>query len=184
MWPRCSRPTRIDHRSRVGGASSDPSATSVARGQPHLGARMRFAHHSRDRRVFLQARIVVADPLELAGKAARLVIRLCGELRDQLVRELRHIGELRPRPLERRSELLQEVTHSFLAARDAVRHEGAHLRPAQARGVPDRVVDLLDGRDVVVHEPQRPRHSASSRRSATKPSISFRTRRGFMPSDA
>ena len=42
-----------------------------------------------------------------------------------------------------------------LAAGDAIGLEQAHLRPAQAEGITDDVVDLLDARDVVVHEPER-----------------------------
>ena len=42
-----------------------------------------------------------------------------------------------------------------LAAGDAVGLEQAHLRPAQAEGIADDVVDLLDARDVVVDEPER-----------------------------
>ena len=42
-----------------------------------------------------------------------------------------------------------------LAACDPVRQERAHLRPAQAGAEADRIVHLLDRRDVVVHEPQR-----------------------------
>ena len=73
----------------------------------------------------------------------------------ELARQLRNIGQLRPRPLERRAELLEEVAHAVLAACDPVRQERAHLRPAEAGTEADRIVHLLDRRDVVVHEPER-----------------------------
>ena len=100
--------------------------------------------------------VVVAQALELAhGEPARLRVGLRGDLVDELVVELRDVGQLRPRPLQRGAELLEEVTHAFLAAGDAVRQERPHLRPAQTRPEPDRVVDLRHRGDVVVDEPER-----------------------------
>ena len=66
-----------------------------------------------------------------------------------------NVRQLRPRPLERRPELREEVPHAVLAARDPVGEERAHLRPAQAGAEADRVVDLLGRGDVVVDEPER-----------------------------
>ena len=98
----------------------------------------------------------VPQPLELARREpARLCVRLGGDRFHQLVGQLGNVGQVRPRPLERRPELAEEVAHSLLAAGDAVGEEGAHERPAQAGAVADRVVDLLDRRDPVVHEPER-----------------------------
>jgi hypothetical protein len=95
---------------------------------------------------------VVALALELAHAAAGgLSVGLLLELGEQLLGQLRNVGELCPRPLQRRAELLHEVPHSRLAACDPVEQERAHARPAKARTEADRVVDLLDGRDTVVH---------------------------------
>ena len=47
------------------------------------------------------------------------------------------------------------MPHPALAAGHPVGEERAHDRPPQPGAVADRVVDLRDGRDVVVHEPQR-----------------------------
>ncbi len=99
---------------------------------------------------------VVALPLERGGAAAAgLLVGLRRHPVEQLVRQLRDVHELRPRPLQRRPELREEVPHPRLAARDPVREERAHEGPAEPRPVADRVVDLGDGRDLVVHEPER-----------------------------
>ena len=99
---------------------------------------------------------VVAQALELAhGAARRLLVGLGDDAVEQLVGQLRHVGQLRPRPLQRRPELGHEVPHAALAAGDPVGEERAHERPAQPGAVADRVVDLPDRRDAVVHEPER-----------------------------
>ena len=99
---------------------------------------------------------VVALALELAERAAgRLRVGLGRDAVDQLVRQLRHVGELRPRPLERRAEVLEEAAHARVAAGHAVGEEGAHERPPEAGAEADRVVDLADGRDAVCDQPQR-----------------------------
>ena len=46
------------------------------------------------------------------------------------------------------------MAHVALAAGDAIREERAHLRPAEARPIADRVVDLAGRRDAVGDEPQ------------------------------
>jgi hypothetical protein len=99
---------------------------------------------------------VVAHLLQLTDRAvARLRVRLSHELVDQSIRQIRHVGQLRPRQAQRRPELRHEVAHAVLAAGDPVRQERAEERPAQAGAVADRVIYLLDGRDVVVDEPER-----------------------------
>ena len=47
------------------------------------------------------------------------------------------------------------MAHARFAARDPVGEERPHERPPQAGTEADRVVDLLDGGDVVGDEPQR-----------------------------
>ena len=79
----------------------------------------------------------------------------CDDLLEQLVGQLGHVRQLRPRPLQRRPELGHEVAHALLAAGDPVGHERPHERPPQARPEAHRVVDLRRGRDVVIHQPQR-----------------------------
>ena len=98
---------------------------------------------------------VVAQRFEFANRGgARLGIRLRTDRVEQFIGELRHVHELRPRPLERRAELGHEVAHARLAAGDAIDEERAHERPAQSRAETHRVVDLLGGGDAVVDEPQ------------------------------
>ena len=98
----------------------------------------------------------VAQLLELARRLpARLRVGLLGDLLHELVRQLGDVGQMRPRPLERRPELVEEMAHSLLTARDAIREVRPHERPAQAGAVADRVVHLLDRGDAVVDEPER-----------------------------
>ena len=117
-------------------------------------------------------------------QAAGLRVRLVGDLLDQRVVEVRHVHQLRPRPLQRRAELGEEVPHPRLAAGDAVGLEQAHLRPAQPEGVADDVVDLLDGRDVVVDEPQRLAPQRLEQAVADEGLDLRRITTGFMPSAA
>ena len=98
---------------------------------------------------------VVPKPGELANGAPRsLRVGLLGDA----VRE--RCGQLRPfdaRPGKRngRPELLQEVAHPRLAARETAEQEGAHDAPAKAGAEGDRLVDLRGGGDPVVHEMER-----------------------------
>ena len=99
---------------------------------------------------------IVSETLELANRApVRLRVGLALERCEQLVGQLGDVGQLRPRPLERRTELVHEMTHALVAPSDPVQQECAHDRPSQARAEANRVVDLLDGRDPVVDEPER-----------------------------
>ena len=102
----------------------------------------------------------VARPLELGdGPAGRLAVRAVDQLLPQLVGERRRFHP-RPRLEQRRPELVEAVRHPAFAAGEVERQPGADDRPAQARAVHDRPVDLLDGRftggDHVQHlAPQR-----------------------------
>ena len=93
---------------------------------------------------------------ELADRlAAGLRVGLVDEAVEQLVGQLGHVHQLRPRPLQRRAELRHEVPHACLAAGDPVGEERSHEAPPQPGAEADRVVDLRHGRDAVVHQPQR-----------------------------
>src|SRR3546814_18434207 len=81
---------------------------------------------------------------------AGLRIGLGGDEVDQLVGEVGHVGQLGPGPLQAGPELRHEVAHAGLAAGDAVGLEDAHLRPAQAEDIADRVVDLSRGGDAEI----------------------------------
>src|SRR5690606_6844722 len=89
--------------------------------------------------------VLVSDALEVPdGEAACLRVGLLGDLVHQLVSQFRHVGELRPRPFEAGAELRHEVAYAGLAAGNPVGLEQAHLRPAQAEGVADDVIQLRD----------------------------------------
>ena len=98
--------------------------------------------------------IVIAQPLELADRAAgRLRLRTGDHLVDEPFGELRRL-ELGPRPLQARSELPQHVAHAGLAAGEVVDEVGAHRGPAQARAVDDRIVQLAGSGHVLVDHVQ------------------------------
>src|SRR5690606_32391127 len=69
--------------------------------------------------------------------------------------EIRNVRQPRPWPGKRRSELGKKMAHARFAAGNAVDLEQAHLRPAQAEGMADDVVEFLDRRDSVADEPER-----------------------------
>ena len=132
-----------------GGAESSRPRSQARSVSPAPVSTPRNALEDRDQRV-------VAGLLELADRpSGRLLVGLRDEPVEQAVRELRHVGQLRPRPLERGAELRHEVAHPRVPAGDPVGEEGAHERPPQAGAVADRVVDLVHRRDSVVHEPER-----------------------------
>ncbi|MDE1187855.1 MAG: hypothetical protein PW844_15440 [Pantoea sp.] len=100
--------------------------------------------------------VFVADALQLADRAALgLLVGLLADLFDQRVVEIDNIGELRPGPGEAGAELGEEMPHARFAAGDPVGLEQAHLRPAQAEGIADDVVQRLDGADIVLDQPER-----------------------------
>ena len=99
---------------------------------------------------------VVAQHLELSDRAAgSLLVGLPDEAVEQLVGQLRNVHQLGPRPLQGRAELGHEVTHAGLTPGDAIGEERPHEAPAQPGAEADRVVDLLDRGDAIVHEPER-----------------------------
>ena len=71
------------------------------------------------------------------------------------MRQLGHVGELGPGPLECWAELLEEMRHPGLAAGEPVGLEQPHLRPAQAEALGDRLVDLPGRGDAVMDQPER-----------------------------
>ena len=88
-------------------------------------------------------------------RPAACCVRLRDEPIEQLVGELGDVGQLRPRPGQRRAELGHEVTHAGLAAGDPVGEERPHEAPAQPGAEADGVVDLLDRGHAVVDQPER-----------------------------
>ena len=181
---RCSRSTRGRPTvawSRRGCVGSTIVGECAARGleQPRLV----LAQHARLRRSVAHgapcsSATRLSSRIRSSSRTDRPVglrVRLRDDRVDQLVGQLRDVRQLRPRPLQRRPELREEVAHAVLAAGDAVRQERPHLRPAQPRPVADRVVDLArPSRRRRATSQSASRHSASSSRSATKPSISRR----------
>jgi len=112
---------------------------------------------------------------------ARLLVALARDRLDQLVGQL-GADELGPRPFHRGAELVEEMPHPLLAARQAVNEERAHERPAHPCAKADRVVDFRSRRDAVVDQPQRlAPHRFHQAVAAMNPSISLRTWRTFMP---
>src|SRR5262249_60647368 len=80
---------------------------------------------------------------------------LSNDFAQELPLERGAVPEPCPRPLQRRSKLLEEMTHAVGSAGDPIGEKRAHLRPAKPGAEADRVVDLLDRRGVVVDEPER-----------------------------
>ncbi len=57
--------------------------------------------------------------------------------------------------IEAGAELGEEVAHAGFAAGDPVGLEQTHLRPAQAKGIADHIVECLDVADIVLDQPER-----------------------------
>ena len=99
---------------------------------------------------------VVALRRQLGDRApAGLLVGLFDDPVDERRRQLGDVGELRPRPGEGRTELLDEVAHAGRPAGQPVHEERAHRAPPQPGAVADGVVDLSRGRHAVVHQPER-----------------------------
>ena len=107
---------------------------------------------------------VVVDPL---GQDARLPAELVRLFRRGAPLEQRAlvVGErlagadaVAAQGMQHRDEgvvaLALELAHAAVAGAP-VEQERSHARPEKPRAEADRVVDLLDGRDAVVHEPER-----------------------------
>ena len=105
-------------------------------------------HHRRD--------AFVAQALQLFGASpVRLRVGLAREFFNKVAGQLRNIGQLRPRQLQRRSELPQEMAHSAAAAAESECQESPHERPSDSASESHRVVNLLRRRNVVARQPQR-----------------------------
>ena len=85
----------------------------------------------------------------------RLRVGLAREFFDEVVGQLRHIGQLGPRQLQRGAELVQKVPHAALAAGQPEGQEGSHKSPAQPAAKAHGVVYFLHRCDVVARQPER-----------------------------
>src|SRR4029453_1262335 len=75
---------------------------------------------------------VVPNSLELLHRATGgLHLGLTLDRDEQFLGQLGNLGQVRPRPLEGRPELGNEVLKSTFPSRDAVGQERSHQRPAQ-----------------------------------------------------
>src|ERR1700722_6452229 len=100
--------------------------------------------------------VLVADPFKLSdGQAGRLLVRLSGHLLDQSLVEVDDVSKFGPRPFEAGAELSEEMAHAGFAARDAVGLKQTHLRPTQAKGIADHIIQRLDVEDIVLDQPER-----------------------------
>ena len=110
--------------------------------------RLQRAHH--------RHKVGVTNAFQFPDRiSARLFVGLARDQVHQLVGEFGHIHQLGPRPFQRGAELRHEMLHPRLAARDAVGFEQAHLRPADAKAIADRIVDFFGGGHAVLDQPQR-----------------------------
>ena len=99
--------------------------------------------------------IVVANAFQIADTMGpRLIVGLTGDQIDQLVIEFRYVHQFGPWPFQRRTELRHEMLHTCFAARNAVGFKQAHLRPANAKAIADRVVNFLGRGDAILDQPQ------------------------------
>ena len=99
--------------------------------------------------------IIVAQPLKFADRfVARLRIRLRGYFGGQFFGQFRNIHQFGPRPLKTRAKLGDEMRHTRLSTGDAEGFKQPHLRPSQAKAVPDRVVNLCRGGNSVFDQPK------------------------------
>src|SRR3984957_13109298 len=136
-------------RRRVGDKSTLELCKQLSR-SPSLAAAARLQRLQDADEVF------VADPFKLSdGQAGRLLVRLSGHLLDQSLVEVDDVSKFGPRPFEAGAELSEEMAHAGFAARDAVRLKQTHLRPTQAKGIADHIIQRLDIADIVLDQPER-----------------------------
>ena len=97
----------------------------------------------------------IAHTLKVAGcQCARLRVTLIADHFDKVIRQLRHIHQLGPRPLETRAEHREHRAHATLATRKVERLHCAHLRPTQARTICDCGVEFFGRCDTILEKPQ------------------------------
>ena len=134
---------------RAGAGSRGFVQTFLERPQGGAGADVVGLQHLLDR-----DQVVVPQSLQLADRASGgLRLRARDHLVDQRLGQLRGL-ESGPRPFQARSELPEHVTHAALTAGQVIDQAGAHGRPAQARAVHDRVVELAGGGHALIHHVQ------------------------------
>ena len=108
---------------------------------------MRPCHCARGEIVALQGvsqvnKAVIAQPFIRAQvRITRLLVGLAGNRLDQFVGQL-GADQLGPGPFHRRAELVQEMPHPVLAARQPVDQKRPHERPAHPCAKADRIVDF------------------------------------------